>query len=243
MRIKQLKDLWAKAFGDSETAIDLFFGSAYAPERCRFLEEDGNITAALYWMDAEYTSQRFAYIYGVATDPEHRGKGLCRKLMGKTHAELIAMGYAGAVLMPAEAGLRQMYAKLGYSECSTISQFDCEAGKPVEVRAIGREEYARLRRSFLPEDGLIQEGENLVYLETYAQTYAGEGFVLAAVHDEGKLFGMELLGNASAAPGILGAMGYETGTFRTPGGEIPFGMGIALRENVKMPGYLGLAFD
>lgn len=243
MRTKQLKELWAKAFGDSEAAIDLFFDSAYAPERCRFLEEDGKITAALYWMDTEYAGQKFAYIYGVATDPKHRGKGLCRKLMGKTHEQLAAMGYAGAVLMPAELELRQMYGKMGYRECGTISEFDCKAGNAVEVRAIDREEYACLRRKFLPEGGLIQEGENLTYLETYAQTYAGDDFVLAAVHGEGKLFGMELLGNAAAAPGILRSMGYEMGTFRAPGEERPFAMGIALKENVKMPDYLGLAFD
>ena len=54
---------------------------------------------------------------------------------------------------------------------------------------------------------------------------------------------MELLGNAAAAPGILRSMGYEMGTFRVPGEERPFAMGIALKENVKMPDYLGLAFD
>ena len=243
MRTKQLKDLWKKAFGDSEEAINLFFDTAYAPQRCRYLEVNGEITAALYWMDAEYAGQKFAYIYGVATEPAHRGKGLCRKLMEKTHDDLREQGYAGAVLMPAETGLRQMYAKIGYRECSTISQFDCEAGESVGVWPVGREEYARLRRQYLPEGGLIQEGENLAYLESYASTYAGEDFLLAAVHGEGKLFGMELLGNAAAAPGILCSMGYETGTFRVPGAELPFGMGIALKENVKMPGYLGLAFD
>jgi len=243
MKVKQLKSLWMKAFGDSEAVINLFFDTGYAPERCRYLEENGEITAALYWMDGEYAGQNFAYIYGVATDPAHRGKGLCRQLMEKTHRELKALGYAGAVLMPAEAGLRNMYAKMGYRECSTLTEFSCEAGKPVEVHAISRKEYARLRRAYLPETGLIQENENLRYLETYAALYAGEDFVLAAVHGEDRLFGMELLGNASAAQGILSSMGYEKGTFRIPGEGMPFGMCIPLREDARMPKYLGLAFD
>lgn len=243
MGIDGLKKLWARAFGDSQEAIDCFFSTGYAPERCRYLEENGEITAALYWMDAEFRNQKFAYIYGVATDQAHRGKGLCRELMGKTHEDLRNLGYAGAVLMPAQKGLRQMYGKLGYRECSTITEFDCKAGTAVEVRTVDREEYARLRKKYLPEGGLIQEKENLSYLQTYASLYAGNGFVLAAVHGEGKLFGMELLGNADAAPGILKAMGYETGTFRTPGDGMPFAMAIRLKENAVMPTYLGLAFD
>lgn len=243
METDGLKKLWAKAFGDSEEAIDCFFSTGYAPERCRYLEEDGGVTAALYWMDAECKGRKFAYIYGVATDPEHRGEGLCRKLMGKTHEVLQKQGYAGAVLMPAETGLRQMYAKLGYRECSTISEFDCKAGTAEEVRSVDREEYARLRREYLPEGGLIQEKENLAYLQTYAALYAGKDFVLAAVHGDNKLFGMELLGNTAAAPGILKAMGYEEGTFRTPGEGTAFGMAISLDDSVELPTYLGLAFD
>lgn len=243
MTTEGLKQLWAAAFGDSEAFIELFFDTAYAPERCLYLTENGQVAAALYWLDGESDGQKFAYIYGVATHPEHRGKGLCRRLMAETHQLLAQQGYAGAVLMPAEPGLRKMYAKMGYRECCCMDQFDCTAGEPVDVRAIGREEYARLRRSLLPEGGLIQEEENLAYLQTYASLYAGKDFLLAAVHEEGALFGMELLGNSNAAPGILGAMGYALGTFRRPGGDIPFGMGILFDKEAKLPSYLGLAFD
>ena len=243
MKLDGLKVLWGKAFGDSTEMIELFFEAAYAPEQCRYLEENGQITAALYWMDAEAYGQKLAYIYGVATDPDHRGKGLCRKLMGMTHADLAAQGYGGAILMPAKPGLRKMYASMGYQECSTIGSFDCQAGDTVAVRSIDREEYASLRREYLPEGGVIQEGESLAYLQTYAQLYAGEDFLLAAVHEADGLFGVELLGNKAAAPGILKAMGYEQGTFRTPDGKIPFAMYLPLTEHAKMPTYLGLAFD
>lgn len=243
MSLKPLKDLWSLAFGDTPEMIDLFFSTAYAPRRCRFLMEGETAAAALYWLDAEYRGQKFAYIYGVATHPGYRGRGLCRKLMEKTHREFAELGYAGAVLMPAEAGLRAMYAKMGYRECSTIEEFSCRPGAAVDIRAIGAEEYTRLRREFLPEGGLIQEGENITYLRTYAALYAGDDFLLAAVHEKDRLFGLELLGNKNAAPGILKAMGYETGTFRTLGDGTPFAMGIPLREDAEMPNYLGLAFD
>ena len=243
MKLDGLKALWGKAFGDSEEMIELFFQTAYAPQRCRYLEEGGQVTSALYWMDAVAYGQKLAYIYGVATDPDHRGKGLCRKLMEKTHEDLAEQGCSGAILMPAEPGLRKMYASMGYQECSTMGSFACQAGDAVAVRRIDREEYALLRRKYLPEGGVIQEGESLAYLQTYAQFYAGEDFLLAAVHETDSLFGVELLGNQAAAPGILKAMGYEQGTFRTPDGETPFAMYLPLTENAKKPTYLGLAFD
>ena len=244
MKSDQLKKLWMLAFGDTEAVVSSFFFTAYAPQRCRYLTEDGQITAALYWLDGECFGRKYAYIYGVATHPDHRGKGLCRKLMALTHADLKALGYAGALLMPAELGLRKMYASFGYRESSGIREFSCTAGEEsASVRPVSLSEYASLRRKFLPRGGLIQEGENLAYLTTYAQLYAGEDFLLTAVHEKDKLFGMELLGNADRASQILKAMGYEEGTFRTPGKEIPFSMYYPLQPDAPSPEYLGLAFD
>lgn len=244
MRIAELRALWMLAFGDSEQTADSFFSTAYAPDRCRYLEEDGRIAAALYWLDAECCGRKVAYIYGVATHPDHRGKGLCRKLMALTHEALRRQGYAGALLMPAKPGLRKMYASFGYRECSGIREFTCTAGETsVMLRPVSLSEYAALRREYLPQGALLQEGASLRYLATYAQLYAGADFLLTAVHEADRLFGMELLGNADRAAGILKAMGYAEGTFRTPGEEIPFSMYYPLEPDAPVPAYLGLAFD
>lgn len=239
----RLRALWKLAFGDSDEFISLFFSTAYAPERCRCICEAGQAAAALHWLDCEFDGQKLAYIYAVATHPDFRGRGLCRTLMADTHAVLTARGYSGAILMPAEPGLRQMYGKMGYRECTRISEFSCTAGESVPVRQVGREEYAALRRSFLPEGGVIQEGESLAYLETYAAFYAGEDFLLAAAPKKNALNGIEFLGNRDSAPGILGALGYTGGSFRTPGEDIPFAMFCPLSTDEKMPSYLGFAFD
>lgn len=239
----QLKRLWSLAFDDSDEAIEQFFGTAYAPERCRCVLLDGQAAAALYWLDTQWDGQRLAYLYAVATHPEFRNRGLCRELIGDTHKLLTALGYDAALLTPAETSLRAMYAGMGYQDCCTVSELSCAAGMPVPIRKIGREEYARLRRQLLPEGGVIQEGENLAYLETYAQLYAGEDFLLAAVPEDGKLRGLELLGNTNAAPGILAALGYQAGTFRIPGEDIPFTMFHPLKDGAEPPSYFGLAFD
>ncbi len=239
----QLKNLWHLAFGDGEEFINLFFRTAYSPDRCLYLTEGSQITAALYWLDCEYQDQKQAYIYAVATHPDHRGKGLCRTLMEQAHAVLKGQGYHAALLRPADEGLRRMYRKMGYRTATLVSEFDCAADEAVPLRKIGPEEYARLRREYLPENGVVQEGINLNYLASYSQLYAGEDFLLACAPYDGKFNGIELLGNRAAAPGILGALGYESGSFRCPGREIPFGMFLPLTEDAAEPGYLGLVFD
>lgn len=243
-QLGQLRALWKLAFGDSDAFLDKFYGSGYSPRRCRCVTENGQIAAALYWFDTEFEDQKIAYLYAVATHPDFRNRGLCRALMEDTHALLTQQGYSAAMLMPDGSALRQMYAAMGYRDCCTVSEFSCTAGSvPVSVRSIGREEYARLRREFLPADGAVQEGANLRYLETYACLYSGADFLLAAVPDEDGLHGIELLGNRAAAPGILRALGQDQGRFRIPGKDLPFAMFRPLTEEAKMPGYFGLVFD
>ena len=239
----QLKQLWHLAFGDSETFINFYFDNAYAPERCRYLAEGNRITAALHWLDGSYKGQKFAYLYAVATHPDFRGMGLCRKLMALTHEDLRNQGYAGALLMPAESGLREMYGKMGYRDCCSVSEISVSAGTPIPLRKIRPEEYAALRRRFLPTGSLIQEDPSIRYLAAYTRFYAGEDFLLCAASDEKKFFGAELLGNTGAAPGILATLGYAEGGFRTPGNQLPLVMFFPLREDAKPPAYCGLVFD
>ena len=90
---------------------------------------------------------------------------------------------------------------------------------------------------------MLQEGPSLRYLAAYADIYAGEDFLLAGAPWQGAFNGMELLGNREAAPGILAALGFDRGSFRCPGSEIPACMFLPLWENAEEPGYLGLVFD
>ena len=239
----QLRVLWQLSFGDSEEFIAGFFAGGYCPRRCRCAAENGNVAAALYWFDAEFRGQKFAYLYAVATHPDFRNRGLCRALMADAAACLTGRGYDGALLMPHDSGLRKMYGRMGYRDCCTVSEFSCDAGEAVALRPVSDAEFARLRREYLPPDGVIQEGANLSYLKCYAALYAGGDFLLAAEHDGDSLTGMELLGNAAAAPGILGALGFSHGHFRTPGTALPGAMFRPLRPGADAPGYFGLIFD
>lgn len=240
----QQRALWQTAFGDTDAFLDSFFRTAYAADRCRCVLEKDEILAILYWIDCEAMGQKLAYIYAVATRPDHRGKGLFRMLMEDTHTLLRSRGYAGALLVPQQESLRQMYSKLGYRNTGGLTVFSCTASDtPIPLRAIGPEEFARRRRDLLPENAVIQEGHGLAFLAEQLQFYAGDHILLAAYSEKDTLFVPELLGSRSAAADILSALQFPRGNFRTPGENTPFAMFYPLTDSVLSPSYLGFAFD
>jgi GNAT superfamily N-acetyltransferase len=234
--IHGLRDLWKLVFGDEDDFLDLFFGAAFAPERCLCALEGDAPVGALYWLPCD----SYAYIYAVATHPEHRGKGLASRLLEDTHAHLKELGYAGAVLKPA-AGLFPFYGRLGYETCGYITRFCAEASdSPLPLRQITAEEYGCLRKSFLPENGISQEGVTLAFLSTFASFYACADALVCANKEEQVVF--EYLGNPHSAPGILSALSVKSAEIPTPGQDIPFAMWHPL-NCTKMPGYLGITLE
>lgn len=240
----QLLPLWNQVFGEYDGFWKMFLRTGYSPDRCRCILENGTVTAALCWFSVSVRSQKWAYVYAVMTHPCHRNRGLCRSLFAETEQLLTRQGYDGVLLVPAEASLRNMYRKMGYRDCTTVSEFSRTAGNTaIPLRTVAPEEYAALRRAFLPPDSAIQEGENLAFLAAQAELLAGSGILLAAWREDDTLHCMELLGDRNAAPGIVKALGCKEGHFRTPGKEIPFAMGKKLQENAVFPTYFGFAFD
>lgn len=238
-----LRQLWQEAFRDSDAFLDHFWRTGFSPERCLCAEEEGTVCSALYWFDCFCDDKKLAYLYAVATKKSHRGQGLCRQLMAKTLAVLKDRGYAGALLCPENDGLFAMYRKMGFCHTLFHREFTAQPGDaPVALRQLTAETYGRLRREYLPSGGVVQEGESLAFLADFAAFFAGDGFLLAARKEDGRLFGMELLGDASFAPGILAAMNVSEGSFRIPEKEKPFALYAPLKEGVT-PNYFGLAFD
>ena len=242
--ISHLLNLWKNVFGEYDGFWELFRDIAFLPDHCRCITENGQVIAGLYWFDCRCGKDKIAYVYAVVTDPAHRGRGLCRKLMADVHALLKARGYDSVMLVPADENLREMYRKLGYEDCTSVGKLSCTAGETaVEIRNVGMEEYAALRREFLPENAVLQEGIQLPFLAAQAQLFAGADFLLAAWLEGNTLHGMELLGNTNAAPGILRALGCEKGSFQTPGANEPFAMIHKLQDSAVVPNYFGFSFD
>ena len=243
--IPQLRALWQEAFGDSEEFLDLFFDTAFCTERSLCISESAEILAALYWFDCTLNNEKIAYIYAVATSKQHRSKGLCRKLMEHTHSTLSQKGYKAAVLVPANKGLFDMYEKMEYKTCSYVSESEVTAScDKTKLTAITKAEFAALRKTYLPQNAVIQEGENLDFLGSYAEFYKGDDFVFVSAKDGQKLIISELLGNTDKADRIVKSLGCNSGFFRTPGGSRPFAMWYNFSTDISYaPEYFGLAFD
>lgn len=240
----KLTRLWQEAFGDTESYINIFFDTAFSPDRCLAVTVDGELAGALYWLDCELDGRNMAYIYAVATAKSYRGRGICAALMNDTHRHLEALGYSGALLVPSSDALFKMYEKLGYKTACRIGEFIVTANEAkANIRSVDKHEYAILRRKYLPEGGVIQENESLDLLEATASLYAGTDFLLSARIEKEKLIGIELLGSTSSASGIVAALGCKNGKFRTPHGNIPFAMYRPLDIAFPSPKYFGFAFD
>ena len=242
--IPQILSLWEEVFGEYNGFWELFLGTAFQPDHCRCIIENGQVTAGLYWFDCSCGQDKIAYVYAVVTDPAHRGKGLCWKLMADVHELLREQGYASVILVSADAALREMYRKMGYTDCTRVSEISCTAADTAtEIRNVTPEEYADLRRRMLPEAGVLQEGNNLTFLAAQTQLFAGEDFLLSAWLEEDTLHGTELLGNAESAPGILKALGCRKGIFQIPGENKPYAMIHKLSNLAVTPKYFGFSFD
>lgn len=241
-QIPALRQLWKQAFGDSDAFLDGFFATGFSFDRCRCLYWNDRCAAALYWFDCRWQDKKLAYMYAVATDEDFRGKGFCRALMEETHTHLKKQGYAGAILVPGDRGLFDLYAKLGYRECCP-AQHSCftPAEPPVPFTPVTRQQYETLRRQHLPDGGVVQEGATLDYLATFAGFFAGEDFLFCGGAEGEIFFFHEYLGDPARLPGILQTLQLENGKARLPGGTQSGAMYLPLDADAALPLYFGLA--
>ena len=244
VHLPQLLSLWKTAFGDYDGFWERFLEGDFDPACCRCLLQDGQVSAALYWFPCSFRGQKIAYIYAVATVPSLRGQGLCRTLLAATHRHLTALGYHSAMLVPEGEDLRRMYRRMGYRDCTTVTEFSCSAANTsLALRSVSVQEYGSLRKMLLPPGSVLQEGSNLSFLGAQAELLAGENCLLAVYLEDGILHAVEYLGDRDLAPSIVRSLGCETGHFRMPGTERPFAMIFPLAEDAAVPDYFGLAFD
>ncbi len=232
------RGLWQQAFGDDDAFLDAFFGTGYAPRRCRCVTLDGKLAACVYWFDHTWKGQKIAYLYALATAHRYRGHGLAHRLLEDVEELLKAQNYAGALLVPGSPELFSFYGKMGYISMNCAEKITVSASSPIPVRKIDSAEYDKIRKALLGPNGLFLDSENLPFLSSCWTLYAGNRWVLAGFDKGAEFVGMELLGDINAAPGILAALGKNAGTFRIPGQD-PFAMYKPLNDP-EIPHYFGL---
>lgn len=109
------KELWQTCFGDEEQFIDSFLIRYYSRRRMLSIERDGRMAAMLHLLPFESELGRTTYIYGVATAPEYRGRGLATELMREAMRLAGERGDDALFLIPTpgEEWLRDFYGGFG----------------------------------------------------------------------------------------------------------------------------------
>ena len=270
--IPVLRRLWTLAFGDGGAYLDNFFNCYYRPERMIVLEQDSEVLAMTAWFDTTFVlpgegEYRAAYLYAVATHPDHRGKGMSGRLLAWADNHFRNLNIPAVTTVPATPSLHNFFAANGFRECFSHDEVHLS---PVEnqsrctLRSVSTEEYGFLREEFLanqphiflPEDAIrYQQGCSFIsggglYA---AETSSGRCILCTEGMENGTLLVKELLGQPSACEEVKHSLYQLLPTFsglcRFPGKSVPFGMLKWLEKsradvwNWHDSAYLGLAFD
>ena len=137
------KDLWMKAFGDDEQFADSFIMRYYSRRRMLTAEAEGRTAAMLHLLPFRTELGRTTYIYGVATDPAFRGRGLASQLMREAMRLIADRGDDAAFLIPTpgKEWLREFYGRFGFAgdvptEFVSADRFDFGTGDAAADRAM-----------------------------------------------------------------------------------------------------------
>lgn len=139
------KELWMEAFGDDEPFVDAFLIRYYSRKRMATVECDGQMAAMLHLLPFWSELGRTVYIYGVATAPAYRRRGLAEQLMQEAMHRIDDEGADAAILIPSpepnKEWLRGFYGKYGFAgavpvEFQSKDRFDFGTGDPPQDMAM-----------------------------------------------------------------------------------------------------------
>lgn len=205
--------LWRQAFGDTEQAVMDFF-AAFSDCRSYVVEENGKIVSMVHALPQTLSPDLpAAYLYAVATDKAHRGKGLCRALMAFAEKDLKANGFAACVLTPGEPSLFRFYENSGYETAFFRRRTPFSGGRPISAA-----EYARRRETIVTAPHMVYDEHTLLYAQRlYGLTFyetatgiaaAGDGYTAECLPEDlgGEPFAMVkwLAEKRAIAPAYLG---------------------------------------
>lgn len=251
--VPALKRLWQTCFGDDPAYIGLYYDH-FPPQSVAVLRREEEILSMTVCFDVTYISadgdeHPGAYLYAVATAPDARGQGCCRRLLRWTETALKSRGCRFTCLRPATSALQTMYAKLGYAPAFTCRQWrvQAETAADVRLRAVDAARYFQLRELFLQAEFLSWPQKTVAHagsLGRLLELESPRGLACAAVEQtpDGPVV-KEFLGEEDCLPALAAELGGKPLLVRAPGAQTPFAMAKTLCPMPRPEGWLGFAFD
>ncbi len=119
----ECKRLWQEVFGDDDEFVDEFLMHHYANNKMlRVADSDNNYISMLHIVPFESEIGPIAYIYGVATHPNHRKAGHASQLLRSAIEQVLATrSFAAIALIPSDEPLRGYYAKFGFQDGAVLN--------------------------------------------------------------------------------------------------------------------------
>ena len=228
----QAAALWSLVFGDDEALVQEFFRIfAHTPHFGVCAELNGTIAAAAYcpqgtdFMDAHGSVHRGAYLYAVATHPEHRKRGLAAKLCQNLKERVFSAGCSYLFTKPSEESLYAWYEeKIGAVPTMGMQSvsFDRCGGDALPVAPLSPAAYMAKRGEALQglphvrHDERWAEWEHLLH-QAYGGAFCAVGAFIADYFTDGTTVQInELLPHPTAeqARQAAQALMQHTGTGR-----------------------------
>ena len=138
---QQIRELWMDAFGDAREFADEFLVERSRYDISTFAEREGErVVSMLHSVPfTDSAGHTFAYIYGVATAPTHRRRGLATNLIRRVLNDVGRL-YDAAILIPADSKAKDFYRKAGFADTQTEllfeTEFDFGSGTPEGDKAM-----------------------------------------------------------------------------------------------------------
>ena len=182
----QAAALWSLVFGDDEALVLEFFRIfAHTPHFGVCAERNGTIAAAAYspqgtdYVTADDTVRKGAYLYAVATHPDHRKQGLAAKLCQLLKAQIFAAGCTYLFTKPSEESLYPWYEeKIGAAPTMGMQSvtFDRTNTECVSASPLSPEAYLLRREDALRGLPYVRHNENWLEWEHLLHQAYGGGF-------------------------------------------------------------------
>lgn len=116
---EEVKALWKLCFKDSDEFVDLYFEQRYKDEINVAIRREGKVVSALQMIPYPMTfggmTIETSYVSGACTHPDYRKQGLMHQLLNEAHRRMYEEGVWLSMLIPAEKGLFNYYARSGYA--------------------------------------------------------------------------------------------------------------------------------
>ena len=184
--------LWHTVFGDEEALVMEFFRLFPGCTHFGFCAESkGDIAAAAYcphgtdYITPDGTVHKGAYLYAVATHPDHRKKGLAHALCTALRDTAFSAGMDYVFTKPSEESLYPWYEeKIGAVPLLGGKQlrFSAAAKKTLPVSSLSPEAYLSLRNELLQGKAHVRHSAEWMTWQTLLHKAYGGGYYTVGEH-------------------------------------------------------------